>query len=54
VILESVAPGELENRGVAEARAICAALIQKLESEPATRWEGSHDVDQIFDRLAGT
>ena len=37
VILESVAPGELENRGVAEARAICAALIQKLESEPATR-----------------
>jgi hypothetical protein len=54
VILESVAPGELENRGVAEAQAICAALIQKLESEPATRWEDSHDVDEIFDRLAGT
>jgi hypothetical protein len=54
VILESVAPGELESRGVAEARAICAALIEKTQNEPADRWEASHDVDKIFDRLAGT
>jgi hypothetical protein len=54
VILESVAPGELESRGVAEPRAICAALIEKLEREPADRWQSSHDIDQIFDRLAGT
>jgi hypothetical protein len=54
VILESVAPGELESRGVAEARAICTAMIEKIESEPADRWETSHSVDKIFDRLAGS
>jgi len=54
VILESVVPGELESRGVAEASAICAALIEKIQAEPADRWEASHDVDKIFDRLAGT
>jgi hypothetical protein len=54
VILESVAPGELESRGVAEARAICAALIEMIQNEPADRWEASHNVDKIFDRLAGT
>jgi hypothetical protein len=54
VILESVVPGELESRGVAEARAICTALIEKIQSEPAERWETSHNVDKIFDRLAGT
>jgi hypothetical protein len=54
VILESVAPTELENRGVAEAQAICAALIEKLQAEPADRWEVTRDVDGIFDRLAGT
>jgi hypothetical protein len=54
VILDSVAPGELESRGVTEARAICAVLIEKIQNEPADRWETSHDVDQIFDRLAGT
>jgi hypothetical protein len=54
VIFKSVAPGELESRGVAEAQAICTALIEKIESEPADRWEASHSVDKIFDRLAGS
>ena len=54
VILESVAPGELDSRGVAEARAICAAIIEKIRGEPADRWEVSSDVDKIFDRLAGS
>ena len=54
VVLESVAPGELESRGVGEAQAICTALIEKIRSEPADRWETSHDVDEIFDRLAKT
>jgi len=54
VVLESVAPGELESRGVAEASAVCAALVEKIQAEPADRWQASHDVDQIFDRLAGT
>ena len=53
VILESVAPDELESRGVGEARAICVALIEQIQSQPADRWEASHDVDEIFDRLAG-
>jgi hypothetical protein len=52
VVLESVAPGELENRGVVEAHAICAALIEKIQGVPADRWEASHHVDQIFERLA--
>ncbi len=54
MVLESVAPGELESRGVGEARAICTALIEKIRNEPASRWEASHNVDKIFDRLAGT
>jgi hypothetical protein len=54
VVLESVAPGELVSRGVAEAQAICAALIERIQSEPADRWEASQDPDEIFDRLAGT
>ena len=54
VVLESVAPGELENRGVGEAQAICTALVEKIRSEPADRWETSLDVDEIFDRLAKT
>ncbi len=54
VILESVVPDELENCGVAETQAICAALIEKIQSEPADRWEAGRDVDEIFDRLAGT
>jgi hypothetical protein len=54
VILESVAPGELDSRGVAEARAICVAIIEKIQGESADRWEASTDVDKIFDRLAGT
>jgi len=54
VILESVAPGELESRGVAEAAAICTALIEKIQAEPADRWEAARDVDGIFDRLAGS
>lgn len=54
VVLESVAPGELESRGVGEAQAICAALIEKIRSEPEGRWEASHDVDEIFERLAKT
>jgi hypothetical protein len=53
VILENVAPEELESRGVAEAQAICAALIEKIQAEPADRWEVVRDVDGIFDRLAG-
>jgi len=53
VILESVAPAELEDRGVAEAEAICTALIEKIQAEPADRWEAARDVDEIFDRLAG-
>jgi hypothetical protein len=53
VVLESVAPGELESRGVAESQSICAALIEKVQAEPADRWESSRDVDGIFDRLAG-
>lgn len=54
VILDSVAPNELESRGVAEAAAICAALIEKIRAEPADRWEVARDVDGIFDRLAGS
>jgi hypothetical protein len=54
VILESVAPGELDSRGVAEARAICAAIIEKIQGEPADRWKATSDIDKIFDRLAGT
>jgi hypothetical protein len=54
VILKSVAPAELESRGVAEAPAICTALIEKIQAEPADRWESSRDVDGIFDRLAGS
>lgn len=54
VILSSVVPRELESRGVAEAQAICTALIGKIQAEPADRWEGTRDVDEIFDRLAGT
>jgi hypothetical protein len=38
---------------VAEAQAICAALIEKIQAEPADRWEVVRDVDGIFDRLAG-
>lgn len=54
VILGSVAPAELESRGVAEGEAICAALIEKIQAEPADRWEAARDVDGIFDRLAGS
>ena len=54
VALERVLPGELESRGVAEAPAIGAALVEKVQSVPADRWEVSRDVDKIFDRLAGT
>ena len=53
VVLESLVPRELESRGVAEARAICAALIEKIQAEPADRWEAARDVDGIFERLAG-
>ena len=49
-----VAPGELESRGVGEAQAICVALVEKIRSEPADNWETSHDVDEIFERLAKT
>ena len=54
VILDDVAPKELESRGVAEAQAICTALIEKIQAEPADRWEATRDVDEIFDRLAGS
>jgi len=54
VVLENVAPRELESRGVAQAPAVCAALIEKIQSEPADRWEAAHSVDAIFDRLAGS
>ena len=54
VVLESVAPGELESRGVGESQAICVALVEKIRREPAGRWETSHDVDEIFERLAKT
>ncbi len=54
VILKSVVPSELESRGVAEAQGICTALIEKIQAEPADRWEASRDVDEIFDRLAGS
>ena len=53
VILGSVAPDELESRGVVAAQAICVALIAKVQSEPADRWKSGRDVDEIFDRLAG-
>jgi hypothetical protein len=54
VILDGIVPSELESRGVERARGVCAALIGKIESEPADRWKASHDIDEIFDRLAGT
>jgi hypothetical protein len=54
VILKSVAPAELESRGVAEAQAICTALIEKIQAEPADRWKATRDIDGIFDRLAGS
>ncbi len=54
VVLESVVPGELESRGVGEAQAVCAALSEKVQSEPEDRWDASHDVDEIFNRLAKT
>ena len=53
VVLERVLPGELESRGVGEVQAICAALIEKIQSVPADRWETLHDIEKIFDRLAG-
>lgn len=52
VILQGVAPAELESCGVAEAEAICTALIEKIQAEPADRWGVASDVDGIFDRLA--
>jgi len=54
VILDGVVPSELESRGVADARSVCTALIGRIEGEPADRWRASHDVDEIFDRLAGS
>jgi len=39
---------------VAEVQAICTALIEKIQAEPAERWESARDVDGIFDRLAGS
>jgi hypothetical protein len=53
VILESLVPRELEIRGVTEAQAVCAALTEKIQAEPADRWEAARDVDGIFERLAG-
>ncbi len=53
VILDGVVPSELESRGVEDPRAVCAALIARIDGEPADRWRTSHDVDEIFDRLAG-
>jgi hypothetical protein len=52
VVLEGVAPAELEKRGVVGGEAICAALIEKIRAEPADRWEAARDIDGIFDRLA--
>lgn len=52
VVLESVARGALESRGVEGAEQVCAVLVEKVQSAPVDSWETTHDVDEIFDRLA--
>ncbi len=53
VVFEKVMPGELENRGVSDAAAVCSAVVDDLANaaSPAEA-ESSSDLDTIFRRLA--
>ncbi len=53
VVFEKVMPGELENRGVSDAAAVCSAVVDDLVQTPApAEAESSGDLDTIFRRLA--
>jgi len=54
VVLERRLPQELEERGVAEAAAVCRAVIAEVEAVPDDQWDRSGDVDRVFARLAGS
>ncbi len=53
VVFEKVMPGELENRGVSDAAAVCSAVVDDLAQTlaPADA-ESSSNLDTIFRRLA--
>jgi hypothetical protein len=54
VVFEKLMPGELEQRGVSEAAAVCSAVIDDLANSPAVTDAASSDhVDGIFRRLGG-
>ena len=52
--VDQVLPSELEIRGVGDAQAICAALIEQVLGEPEDRWRTAQDVDEIFGRLGNS
>lgn len=52
VVFDKVMPGELENRGVADAVATCTAVIAEVErAAPDSSDAATTEQDRIFDRL---
>jgi hypothetical protein len=53
VVFEKVMPGELESRGVSDARDVCAAVLADLGSAGGAAADaGATSPDDIFRRLA--
>jgi hypothetical protein len=53
VVFEKLMPGELENRGVRDAAAVCSAVVHDLANTPIpAEAESGDDLDAIFRRLA--
>ena len=54
VVFEKVMPGELENRGVGDATAVCCAVIEDVaNSWSAADMPSSSSPDEVFSRLGG-
>ncbi len=54
VVFERILPGELQNRGVDDAAALCDAVMKEVASSPeAAASDRSGSVDEVFRRLGG-
>ena len=54
VVIDKVMPGELEKRGVSDAKKICIAVAQEIASTSAApEPSAADDLDEVFGRLGG-
>jgi len=53
VVFEKLMPGELDQRGVEDARSVCEAVMRDLEAAPIDESNASsNNPDDVFRRLA--